>query len=695
MKTNVSEMLQAGVQAFNGGRYEQAANTFSEALKLDPLNPHATSILGLTRLRQGDAEGAIKHLKVAIALRPGEASDRLNLAMAMKTAGRRDDAISALRETLKVAPGFVDAHLYLGKALHENGALAEAAEAYRNALSHAPRHPQILVNLGNLHRDSGNLDSALESYQQAVDGAPELVEALTGLGSAALASGQVDRAIRTLMSAVSLEPTNTMAMSMLTAAHAANDRAKGVEGPVDRLSRESLEALYANIGVLQNAGYIKTAVAAYEDIVRRNPDEIHAQSQLVFMSNYDEVAEPQRIVERAAALGRMLPREGIVRPSTDASPARRLRVGLVSDDLRDHVVRYFLLSFLGQVNQSQFELFAYSSAQQRDKVTDRYRGIIRNWCDADAMSDVELANIAGDRIDILIDLGGHTYRSRVGVFARRPAPVQATWLGYSGTTGVAEIDYVFGDRIVTPAAERDQFTETIWPLPDSYLCYAPLLAALPIDPPPALASGRVTFGSFNYLPKVSDAAVALWSKVLHTIKGSRLLLQSKPLSDPRVAAATATRFARHGIGEDRLILRGFVRGREAHLLSYREIDIALDPFPYNGTTTTAEALWMGVPVLTRRGDRFIAHVGESMLTTVGLPGWIARDDNDFVRKAVSHAGNLRALAKLRSGLRTKLVESPLCDGPRFARNFEAALRGMWQAWCSRQATLSEEADSVS
>jgi predicted O-linked N-acetylglucosamine transferase (SPINDLY family) len=285
--------------------------------------------------------------------------------------------------------------------------------------------------------------------------------------------------------------------------------------------------------------------------------------------------------------------------------------------------------------------------------------------------------IYNDGIHILIDLSGHTANNRLPVFAWKPAPVQVSWLGYSASTGLAEMDYLLADPYVVPPGEETQFTETIWRLPESYLCFSLPKVMMAVGPLPAHKEGRITFGCFNNFTKMNDSVIDLWSKVMFAVPESRLLLKSKSFLDPAICDTIRQRFAVAGITAERLILKGFTPNREEHLAVYNQVDIALDPFPYNGTTTSVEGLWMGVPFLTLRGDRFVSHVGESIAYNTGLADWVADDAEDYVAKAVAKTRDLEALARLRVALRQRLLASPLCNAPRFATNFETAMWGMW------------------
>ena len=375
---------------------------------------------------------------------------------------------------------------------------------------------------------------------------------------------------------------------------------------------------------------------------------------------------------------------------TSPEAGRCLRVGLVSGDLRTHPVGYFVESILCALTSGlpgRLEFIAYSGNipnNANDAVTERIKACCTAWNSTLDLSDEKLARkIHDDCIDILICLSGHTALNRLPMFAWKPAPIQINWLGYFPTTGVSAVDYVIADPWVPPQADEQYFTEQIYRLPETYVCFTPPDFEVPIVPLAALSVGHVTFGSFNNLLKISDDVVALWARVLLAVPDSRLFLKTKQLSSAGAKQAMQDRFAAHCIGADRLILEGDSPRAEL-LAAYQQVDIALDPFPLPGGTTSVEALWMGVPVLSLVGERFMSHIGKSILQNAGLPDWIATDADDYVARSVSYAGDLPRLAALHDGLRAQVLASPLFDAPRFARHFEAALRAMWMQWIRQQ-----------
>jgi protein O-GlcNAc transferase len=364
-----------------------------------------------------------------------------------------------------------------------------------------------------------------------------------------------------------------------------------------------------------------------------------------------------------------------------AARPERLLVGLVSGDFRMHSVGHFLEGLLSHIDPANIELIAYPTNLKEDELTARIRPFFSAWKPLVGKSDEDAALlIHADGVHILIDISGHTAHNRLPVFAWKPAPVQVTWLGLPNTTGVSEMDYVLGDRQAIPPEHESHFSETMWRLPDSYLCFSAPRYPVNVAPLPALSTGYVTFGSFNNLTKMNDAVVELWARILLSVPDSHLYLKTSQLKDANIREQTRRRFAVWGIAPERLLLGGTLGSIADHLSEYNKIDVALDTFPYPGVTTSVEAIWMGVPVVTLHGDRFLSLTAKSIAHHVGLPDWVAVDKDNYVTKAVAFTSNLERLAALRSGLRQQVMASPLFDARRFARNFEAALWGMWQSY---------------
>ena len=443
-----------------------------------------------------------------------------------------------------------------------------------------------------------------------------------------------------------------------------------------------------NLGItFDEMGKPKEAEASYRRALQIRPDYVDARGNLLLLLNFDPDRSTSEYLAEARQFGLMVSRMVTARFEhwSCAREPDRLRIGFVSGDLRNHAVGYFMESILGEFDLAKVELVAYSASAGEEELTARIKPHFSAWRSLHGLDDESAARlIHSDGIHILVDLSGHTEHSRLPVFAWKPAPVQVSWQGYLASTGVAEIDYFLGDPYVSPAHEAGHFTEKIWQLPESYMCFTEPDLMLTVGPLPAAGTGHITFGSLNGLKKMSDATVALWSRVLGAVPDSKLLLKTKLLNAAGMQEQTRQRFARHGIASDRLILEGSgVLGRAEFLATYNRIDIALDSFPYVGCTTSIEALWMGAPVLTKRGDRFLSHVGETIAFNAGLPEWVAADEDDYVAKAVAHAADLDRLAAIRAGLRSQVLGSSLFDAARFARHFEQAMYGMWNLWLTQ------------
>lgn len=509
-------------------------------------------------------------------------------------------------------------HLQLGNALLALDRLDEAALAMRRALELEPRFAEAHCNLGCILVRQDDCASALPHLQRAVAIAPHFAAAHQNLGTALFRQGRISDAVGSFRNAIAGDPC--------------------------------LAPAYAGLGrcldFLPEVGY-------------------------------------GLIAETARRWSRLVPRPA--KPPACANlpiADRRLRVGYVSADFRQHAVAIFLESVLAAHDRSAVEAICYSNTPEDDATTARLKTLTAGWRSIVALDDdAAAALIRSDRIDILIDLSGHTEGERLAVFARKPAPVQCTWLGYWATTGLPEIDYIIADRFVVPADHEDHYSEKPFRLPDSYLCFTPPALPVAVNDLPALRNGFITFGSCNNVLKINKRVVALWSELLRGIPGSRLVLRAAFLTVAAVREEIGRQFADAGIAADHLDLRAGT-DRAGMLATYHDIDIALDPFPYGGGTTTAEALWMGVPVVSLRGDRFSGRVGESILTAVGLPGLVAADPSAYMAIAASLAAALPHLAALRGGLRAMVAGSPLCDAARFTRHLEEAYRAMWRNWCA-------------
>lgn len=519
----------------------------------------------------------------------------------------------------------------------------------------ARAHPQATLwcHAGVLQAQSGDLPAAVEALRQAIALDPAHADAHAYLGVILATQQQTAQAEQVLARALELAPQRS-------------------------------DVLYAYTRLLTESGRAPQAVALLRAALARRPDDALLQSKLCMMLNYLPDHEHE-LFEAHCRYGALTP-PAPPRPVRDPDPRRPVRLGVLSPDLREHSVAYFLRPILEGLDRTQFEVWCYSVGPTDDRMTPRLRAAADRWHDLFAASDDDVCRrIEADGIDILLDLAGHTAGHRLSVLARRPAPVQGTYLGYPNTTGLSAVDFRLVDAVTDPPGSELRAVEQLVRLPGCFVCYAPPEDAPTPQPRP---SGPIVFGSFNSLAKISEPTAALWARILHALPGSRLMLKGKGLNDPAVAARFIERFERLGIEPARLDLLGHTPATRDHLAAYGRVDVALDPFPYGGTTTTCEALWMGVPVITLRGDSHRARVGASLLQAAGLTDWIAASPDEYQALAVTLAQDANQRAELRRTLRTRLAASPLCNRTAFVRDFGQALRAVWHQRCAGAPRLT-------
>jgi predicted O-linked N-acetylglucosamine transferase (SPINDLY family) len=703
------------------GRHDEAFAAYDQALARDPGYAGAHVNIGNLHLRLDHAEEAIGSYRRAIEIDPCASRVHLALGMTLQQLGRLDEAIAAFRASIDADAGSVAAHTNLGNVLIQRERLAEAVGCFRAATEIAPDTAEVWGNLGSVLSRLGRYEEAVDAFLVAVKLKPELALAHNELGNALRECGRSHEAIASFRRAIEIEADHFAAhtnlglalrdVGQISSARAPFERALQLR-PRDARARTGLGCVLHELGLLDEAiehhrkalevdetyvevrnnlanalkdsGRLDDAVDEYKRVIRERPKFWSAHNNLLLTMNFTG-GDPLAYLEVANSFGRAL--KAATPPpfvSWSAAPRpKRLRVGLVSGDLRGHPVGYFLEGFLAHAQDTRLDLIAYPTYAAQDELTARIRPAFSAWKPLVGLSDEAAASlIRDDGVHILIDLAGHTGHNRLPIFAWKPAPLQVGWLGYFASTGVIGMDYVIGDPIVAPPSEAAHFTETLWRLPDCYLCFTPPAVSIDVSPLPALASGHVTFGCFNNLAKVNDDVVRLWTRVVLEVPNARLLLKAVQLADEEMRERTRRRFEVAGMPRNRLVLEA-PSARAQFLTAYHRVDIALDPFPFPGGTTTAEAYWMGVPTLTRKGDRFLARAGESFARAAGMADWIADDDKAYVAKAVAFATDLTRLAGIRAGLRSQVLASPLFDAQRYARAVDAALWGMWDSYAKK------------
>ena len=674
-------------------KLDDAVVAYRRAVEIEPGYADAHNNLGNALREAGDAAAALTSCARAIELKPGNAEAFNNLGNALKDLGELDAAIAAYGKAIAAKPALAEAHLNLGIAMQAKGYSDAALQCLRETVALAPQLAAAHDKLASILMHRGEIAEAIDAYRRVVELTPRSAHAFNALGNALNGAARVPEALPCYEQAIALDPDFADAHHNLANALrrlGAPERAQGYARRAIAL-RGDMPSFHNNLGtILADLGEPDAALRCYREALALDPDFGESHTCVLFGQAYASNWSPSTHLADARYFGekmreRAKPYTHWPALSDTARAGRPLRVGFVSADLRKHPVGYFFESVLAHLDRARIEPIAYSNALHSDELTARIKPRFALWRHVAEMDDAALAErIRDDRIDVLIDLSGHTGRNRLPMFAWRPAPVQVSWLGYFATTGLAEIDFLLADSHVVPPGEEGQYVERIWRLPDSYLCFTLPTEPVAVAPLPALANGYVTFGCLNNHKKLNDGVFAVWSRILHAVPGSRLLLKNHQLGEPSIQRDTYARFAAHGIDEARLLLEG-PSARDAYFATYGRVDLALDPFPYPGGTTSVEGLWMGVPVLTRRGDRFLSHLGELVAKTVGLSEWIASDTEDYVARAIAAAADLPGLAALRAGLRARVERSPLADASRFAGQWMTAIEDM------RQTKIEERA----
>ncbi len=576
--------------------------------------------------------------------------DSISQAMVMAQNGRISDAITHLRSLLTTHGNDAVLHHSIGLLQFQTGALDQA-------LFHFDKARHLDDGRADMHSDyatalnmSGRADEAVEPFRRAVELDVRSFPAQLGLSSALIGTFDFDGAVES--------------------ATVARD-----------LSRQRPEGWVNLCLALLRSGRVTQAVSTLREALEVMPDQPLLLTNLCAALNCTSDVSPQDVFDKHQQLGRALTAAyggGIRSFNNDPSPDRPLNVAYLSSDFREGAIASLMEPVLANHDRSRIRSFCYSSNGQPDAVTQRLRSLAFVWRDTSRASEAQIVQqMNADRIDIVVDLAGHTPGSRIGVLAMRAAPVQVAWLGYPNTTGMKSVGYHLADAVTAPDAAQSLFTEKLVRLPGCFLCFAPSASAPAIEP---AGNDTVTFGSFNPLYKVSDSTFETWAAILRGLPGSRLVLKNAFFADQAAAARIRARFDGLGVTGDRVECLPKTTSHAEHLAAYNAIDIALDTFPCNGAATTLEALDMGVPVVTLTGETFGGRIGTSILKTLGMDSFAAPTTGDYIRIATELARDKSQRASLRTGLRARLRTSPLCDGPAFTRSLEAAYREMWKGW---------------
>jgi protein O-GlcNAc transferase len=716
-----------GLILFQLGDQEEGLRLVKQAVEVRPGQVEVLYDLGIMLQTAGDPIAAAESFRKAVAVNPKYAQAHFALGNALQKSQLLEDAVKSFQQAIVLTPKWAEAHFNLGNALRDLNQPEAALQSYQKALAYKPnwaeayasigqsfaslkKYEEALINCKQAIALNANLAEphfsigivlkelkkpveALISYRMAAILKPDFAEASYDLAFLLFELGRIEEAMPFFRKVIALKPEwaelhNALGLSFTIQGFASMNASHFREA--DSCFRQALSLrpdipeTYCSLAAspLQTGLSLEECLTLCQKALEIEPDFITAYQNLLFFQQYSEKLTPQLMrntIEHFAQT--CFPNPPTPQHSNMPDPEKRLRIGYLSPDFRYHSCAWFIEPLLSAHNRQEVEIFCYSNVLKADSMTERLKKLADSWhnirnLDADAVASM----IQSHEIDILLDLAGHTSDNFLSVFHYKPAPIQAAWLGYPGSTGLSTIDYRLSDFLLTPTDTPEYFSEKIWNLERPAHCYRPP-QAFKLLPLPAEQNGYITFGSFNNLLKVNLETIALWAKALRAVNSSRILIKSRQLSDPEICKKFIQAFRAEGIAENRVELVVSFTGLEAHLNYYNRIDIALDTFPYNGATTTLEALWMGVPVITLAGWRTASRYSLSFLEAVGLRELAANDPEEFAAIAQSLASNLPKLAGLHAELRERMKNSLLCDESNFAQALEDTYRKMWKQWC--------------
>lgn len=686
--SNYSEAALAK-ELYKKGLFSESADLFRRAITEHPEDAALHASLGGVLHRLGQLHEARQILEQAIVIDSNSVVAQDNLGVVLLQLGYVQEAQNHHRRALAIDASFVQAHVNLGVALEHAGNPVEAEAEYRHALQLDENLAAPLCGLGRVYRARAEFVEAETYFRRALELESGRLTALTGLADVLLHTGRRDAALRLYRKALRLSPNSADVRLALASALSLTARDHEALGHYRKLERDGVSGfalLAGKAAALSNLGRFSSAEPLYRKALAMKPDAARLRSSYLFNLHAAAAISPDKLLrelrrwERCHGVAPALRRREHQR---DLDPERPLRIGYISPDLRQHVVRQFFEPVMRVHDSDNFEFFCYAELAQSDFASETLNMVSDHWFNTFRLTDREVADqIDRDRIDILVDLAGHTADHRLGVMSHRPAPVQATYLGYFGSTGLSSIDYWITDPVLHPENTQEPATENIYRLPRCSFCYGVPFHARSVVQRNEDKEG-VVFGCFNNAVKVSMPVVDAWAKILHGSKGSRLVLKDRRFAFGAVRRTWKQRFARRGIAAERVELLGDSPHPE-YMSSYNAIDIALDPFPRTGGTTTCDALWMGVPVITLAGEHYVERLSASKLSAVGVNELITGDVTEYINTALALAADRERLAQYHANLRSRMAASPLCDAISLAHSLEDAYRDMWRRFLAEK-----------
>ncbi len=637
--------------AVNDGQIDKAIHILKNAVPQDSFT--ACNAIGQIYLSLGQNENALQWLQRACEYRPDSAMVIAGIGQALTGLGRRKQAIEELTQAIKVQPNIENVHLLAEAMLQIQP--SQAVELLRQIVEKNPSRMDAVFELAKVLEKSGRFDEAEKWYKKILFQQP-YVQVYINLADMYSETGRPSQAIQHLKKAIGIEPENSKFWSKLAY-------------------------------LLIRTGKTQEGISLLRKVIEKEPGNRAVHSNFLGLLHYLPDIDTRMFFDEHKKWGLIHAPIALAKVSHENAPVpdRRLRIGYISPDFRTHVVMYFFESLLDAHAQQEVEVYGYGSVKSPDEVTERLKSKFNHYRNIYNITDEAAARvIEKDRIDILVDIAGHTRYNRLGVLAYRPAPIQVTCLGHPDTIGMQQIDYRFTDDLADLPQSQQFYIEELVSLPDGFLCYRPPDPAPPVETLPAERNGYITFGSFNNNRKIHPSIIALWAEILKSNADSRFILKFSAKADRDLEDHYLGIFEHFGVSRKKVQIYDTQKTFFKHLQLYNEVDIALDTYPYNGTTTTCEALWMGVPVISLVGEHHVSRVGLSILTRVGLEFFAASTSEEYLAKAVALAEKPDAIAKIRASMRKRIADSVLCDKNKFTHNVETAYRKMWYRWCKNR-----------
>ncbi|KAJ6425597.1 hypothetical protein OIU84_026216 [Salix udensis] len=680
------------------GNTQEGIQKYYEALKVEPHYAPAYYNLGVVYSEMMQYDTALSCYEKAAIERPMYAEAYCNMGVIYKNRGDLESAIACYERCLAVSPNFEIAKNNMAIALTDlgtkvklEGDISQGVAYYKKALYYNWHYADAMYNLGVAYGEMLKFEMAIVFYELAFNFNPHCAEACNNLGVIYKDRDNLDKAVECYQLALSIKPNFSQSLNNLGVVYTVQGKMDAAASMIEKaiIANPTYAEAYNNLGVLyRDAGNISMAISAYEQCLEIDPDSRNAGQNRLLAMNYINEGHDDKLFEAHRDWGRRFMRLYPQYTSWDnpKAPDRPIVIGYVSPDYFTHSVSYFIEAPLVYHEYANYKVVVYSAVVKPDAKTNRFREKVLKkggiWRDIYGIDEKKVAiMVREDKVDILVELTGHTANNKLGMMACRPAPVQVTWIGYPNTTGLPTIDYRITDSFTDPPDTKQKHVEELIRLPECFLCYIPSPEAGPVAPTPALSNGFITFGSFNNLAKITPKVLQVWARILCAVPNSRLVVKCKPFCCDSVRQRFLTMLEQLGLEPLRVDLLPLILLNHDHMQAYSLMDISLDTFPYAGTTTTCESLYMGVPCVTMAGAVHAHNVGVSLLSNVGLGHLVAKNEEEYVQLALQLASDIAALSKLRMSLRDLMSKSPVCDGPNFTLGLETTYRNIWHRYC--------------